>query len=326
MEESHRLALEWALRYRRLGLVPLPSRTDRKAPDLANYKQYRYTTVKECEYSENRWRSPNVQLMTGVLTSGKTKILVVDIDGPEARKAWKSLCAQYTYTPTGVWICETGRCGIHVYFKISEISARCESRIIWLPEDLEERGSRHEEIRILGDCTLAVAPPSCHVITGKTYRWYWKWNPDQFPTPEEAPAWLLALPGIEVRVKKTDIDRKIRELGLKVIRPPERPPEACSMTGRDDLLAAIAPGQKLYIAMTWGLRLTGAQNGDWAECRSIDREDKRPSASLNLVTGVYHDFASKRSLSFYDLGVALGAFPNFKEALNTLSSFANLNS
>jgi hypothetical protein len=60
-------------------------------------------------------------------------------------------------------------------------------------------------------------------------------------------------------------------------------------------------------------------------CHAIGREDHTPSAQFNPQSGVYVDFGgSQDRLSFYDLGVRLGAFPTWFDALAPLAKFAGL--
>lgn len=56
----------------------------------------------------------------------------------------------------------------------------------------------------------------------------------------------------------------------------------------------------------------------WRACHAIDREDKNPSAAVNVggsggIRGRYKDAASGLSLSFWDLAVKIGHFADWKE-------------
>ncbi len=64
--EDYRRALDAARLFVSVGLVPLPSRMGRKQPMLDSYKEYRTKQVERSVYSEETWRTTNIQLMTGV--------------------------------------------------------------------------------------------------------------------------------------------------------------------------------------------------------------------------------------------------------------------
>jgi hypothetical protein len=90
--------------------------------------------------------------------------------------------------------------------------------------------------------------------------------------------------------------------------------------GRDDVLDAIA--DKAALARSWGLRIVARKPSPkgWLTCHAIDREDAHPSASFHPVTGVYNDHGELRRLAFFDLAVALGAYPSWLEAVQGLGA------
>ncbi|WP_165069959.1 DUF3987 domain-containing protein [Paludisphaera rhizosphaerae] len=57
------------------------------------------------------------------------------------------------------------------------------------------------------------------------------------------------------------------------------------------------------LSADFGLRIVADSPNDhgWLTCRALYRDDARPSAGLNVRSGVYHDFGSKESLSFPEL-------------------------
>jgi hypothetical protein len=115
----------------------------------------------------------------------------------------------------------------------------------------------------------------------------------------------------------------------RVVAPKIPPPRILKFTGpipsgtwdKDDVLEAARPHFK-DLATEWGVKFTGKIfDGSWAECHAIDRPDRTPSAGLNLQSGVYHDFGTETpGLSFFNLGLSLGAFPDFPTAVNSLGS------
>ena len=75
---------------------------------------------------------------------------------------------------------------------------------------------------------------------------------------------------------------------------------------------------------SWGLKFTGkVSSSNWAECRAFGREDKSPSAAVNLTTGVYKDFAGDRA-SIFDFMVAHNIAPSWQEAQEELAKKCGL--
>ena len=59
----------------------------------------------------------------------------------------------------------------------------------------------------------------------------------------------------------------------------------------------------------WGVQFTGSVSStNWAECHAFDRDDKTPSAGVNLVTGIYKDFGGE-TLGLFDFAVKAGIYP-----------------
>ena len=53
----------------------------------------------------------------------------------------------------------------------------------------------------------------------------------------------------------------------------------------------------------------------WLDCHGMGREDKNPSAGINIITGRYKDFGAEGlSLSFWDFATSFGGFPDWSEA------------
>ena len=83
--------------------------------------------------------------------------------------------------------------------------------------------------------------------------------------------------------------------------------------GRDGLIE---------FARELGLRLVveGPDHNGWWRCRAYDREDRKPSASINVITGYYHDHGSDEGLSIFDLATAMDpeSYPDFPTTVNAL--------
>lgn len=64
---------------------------------------------------------------------------------------------------------------------------------------------------------------------------------------------------------------------------------------------------------------------NWIPCHSIDRDDRNPSAAINLENGYYIDLGSGgRRLSFYDLMQIAGGFSSYRDVLEHYASRLNL--
>ncbi len=310
MRHEYARTLAYARDYRNMGLAPLPSRMDSKRPMLAKFGQYRTEPVPPEVYSEDQWLTTNVQLMTGVNTSGAFKIVVVDLDGPGAVSAWKQIAREHDFSHSGTWIVETGGGGKHIYFSLPWETNRCPTRTIWTD------GQKHSAIEILGDGRLVVAPPSRHVVTGREYRWLGRHHPGVSRAPARAPAWLLAYPAA---IEPTAIAPAASRSRLR------KSPSLPSDSTRDRILQAIGRDEKLRLARSWGLRVVGPPDSrrDWLLCRALDREDINPSGTYFPDTGVFHDHATGQNLSFFDIGVALNVFSDWKHAVHVLNAYAS---
>jgi hypothetical protein len=80
--------------------------------------------------------------------------------------------------------------GTHIYYRLPIHLAFLPGRLIWSPDST----AGHHEVRLLGDRSLVVVPPSRHVKTGREYVWHARHSPDVVELPAEAPTWLLGLP------------------------------------------------------------------------------------------------------------------------------------
>lgn len=53
----------------------------------------------------------------------------------------------------------------------------------------------------------------------------------------------------------------------------------------------------------------------WLSCRAVDREDRHPSAGINVRTGRYHDFSTGADDSLWDFAAKHSGFRNWFDAL-----------
>lgn len=306
--------------YRRLGLCPLPSRMDIKGPWLTTFAEhYQGVPVPEHVYDDKTWRTTNIQILTGTTSPTPTKVIVVDLDGPEAIDAWGKITAAHGYVPNKGWVGLTGGGGQHRYFLLSPGMPECPSGIIWglydtWGEDGKGKWARHKEIRILADNNLVIAPPSIHVDPPYKRYEFAPPDPNSYRLPEPAPDWLLGM---------------TRLMAPRFTEPKKvDPPKPYVRTSdrwytREEVIEALAD-QKLNIATNeWGL-VTKQEipnlNG-WVSCFVPGREDprySRPSGSFHYLDGTFQDRKDLTSISFFDLGVMLGKFATWQECRDAL--------
>lgn len=285
--------------YRDMGLSPLPSRRDRKAPTI-EFDRYKSEPLEPWRF--DRWGTTNIQLMTGVTAYGPVKIAVVDCDGKQAISKWSYICQRNSFDLSSTWSVNSGSgTGRHFYFRLPENVTSCPSRMIWGVWDTygkDGRGSwqKHKEIRLLADDNLAIAPPSIHVETRKRYSYL---QPKPLAADIQlAPEWLTAMPAAA----------KPSEPTLMLWQSST----SSQFLSTRQILDRIQ--DKLGLAQSWGLRVTGrGKESGWVSCRAATREDNNPSATFNLKTGYYDDFAAGESCSLFDLGVLLGQFSDWRD-------------
>jgi hypothetical protein len=294
-----RRAGEW---YCRRGYNPLPSRRDAKRPPMT------YAHLWEVPIKMSLWDhfpEPNVQVMTG----RRWKLAVVDLDGEEAIETWRAMTSIFTVPRT--WkSAHAPTTGGHIWFGLPEgmSSTSAGRKTLW-----EIPGEKHKKIELLGDRCLITAPPSRHVVTGRRYRWLKGHSPRDIPTPAPAPHWLLAMPDI-------------REIGKKTAPEPElRPVPSFDRPRREgmgpawrDVLATIP--DFVALAELWGVRFASREpnHAGWCACHCISRPDRHPSASFSPVSGAYWEPGLPKPISFFQLGVELGKYRDFHDAVMTL--------
>ena len=319
MSPDHNRARRCAEAYRKLGLCPLPSRMDDKRPMLSEFKQF-YDGEQIPEEVYQTWQTTNIQLITGTCSGSPMKIIVIDCDGPEAISEWEKLCETNQYQPRGHWRSSTGSGGLHLYFTAPPNVVSCGSGLLWGLWDVWGGKNRigswvpHKEIRILGDRSLVVAPPSIHVTTGVRYRFHESLNPLKISRPAPAPSWLLDLPRIQAP-RMTQVET-----------PAPRPSESrCHPGSRQyrhgDVIEAMR-GRLLDQARQWGLRtLSNSPNrAGWVPCYVPGREhpgiSNSASGSFYVPRGYLKDMTTGEVFTFFDIAVRLGVFMRWQDACN----------
>jgi hypothetical protein len=319
-DHAYDRARDWALRYRALGYNPLPSRMDAKGPALPSFAEYWDRPLPADVFDD--WQTTNIQIMTGA----RWGLAVVDCDGTEAHTVFRRMKEHHGVChPFRTWVAHTGGGGLHYYFTLPPGLAECPSRRLWgvwdtwAGTDPCRPGSRikgdwkkHLEVRLLADRALVIAPPSLHVKTGARYEFLPGRGPEDYDRPAEAPDWLLGLPAIGTP------DTRPPAPHAPAPPPPARPPGPGGTFSRDRVLAQIQ--DKVALARSWGLRFASTRPNahGWLSCYAIDRDDRHPSASFHAETGIYHEQREGAKLSLFDLGVALGAYADWRDACNDL--------
>jgi hypothetical protein len=306
-------ARQHALWYRGMGFQPLPSREDRKGPALDSYAEYWDERLPADVYDRTQWRTANVQLMTGA----RWGLAVVDCDGADAERVWAEMCAHFG-DPGPTWQVRTGGGGLHTYFALPRWLDACPSRRLWGVWDTwagpKHQGDwrKHQEVRLLADHALVIAVPSRHVATGRPYEWVPGRGPDVGLV--RAPAWLLDRPAL-VNPQCVEAMPPDPRIAMPVRGP--RTAQGPSY-GRHEVLAAIP--DKAALAAAWGLRLASRtpNRAGWLPCHALDRDDEVPSATFHAATGVYFEHREGVKLSLLDLGVALGRYGSWLDALADL--------
>lgn len=283
--------------YQRLGLSPIGSESDAKRPlkTLGRYGQYRAAAPPHPMFDDT-WRG-NIQLMLGQESYGPTKIVAVDLDGEEAKTRFARLADEHSPSEVhpwkrslvfNTWVAKTPSGGEHYYFLVPD-GTPVMSKLIWLGD------GEHEEIRLLGEGKLAMAPPSTLDNGAHMYIFQPGCTPRDIPLPMLLPQWISDL-------------------------PPAIPPRApCNDAAYMGVSKEIP--NKLSLAIGWGLRVLRGGCGEWVPCRVPWREDRKPSGRFNVESGVLKDFKTDESISFLALAVELGAYHDIPTAMSQLVPF-----
>lgn len=272
---------EWVEWYRDRGYNPMPSlSSEKRLPPWMLWSPYKEHVF------QGHWPSQcgNIQLMLGCYWS----LCVIDLDGLGAVDRF---FATGDISPT--WIVRSSS-GYHVWLDPEgQELPRCR---LW--------GDRHEGAEFLCESSLIVAPPSVHPETKHEYHFLPGWSPESVSKPAPIPRFIRDM----MSPKETWTPR-----------PRPAKPSLSPHLGydRDRVLEAIT--DKARYAASWGLRLTGRTSGKgWMECRSINNEDRNPSAAFHRDTGVYRDFVTCECISFFDLSVRLGAYATWRDCCDDL--------
>jgi hypothetical protein len=316
MVQDMNLVRHWAKRYWEMGLNPLPSSGKAKRPAMDGPTIMRYRKERIPQKWLETWWAPNIQIPLGV----RWGYCVIDIDGKEGLREWYQIIETESSLPLGCWLSGIAEFhngtrffdrGMHLWFR----TPHCHffpTVHLWRGDD------KHSGISVLGDGALVVAPPSIHVDRGTRYEWLV--GPDALPEPAVIPSWLFSY-----------IDQCRSERAASRPRKERPRPSGLDLPGvtgrryeRDEVLYALGD-RKHEIAKAYGLEVKRHPNtSGFYECRSIDREDQKWSCTIDPRTGVYKDWATGQTLSFFSLLMKLDprSFPNFPVTVNQLGAYA----
>jgi hypothetical protein len=311
------LVRHWARRYYELNLNPLPSsgKAKRPAMDGSSIRKYREERIPEAWLKS--WWSPNIQIPLGV----RWGYCVIDIDGAGGMRRWLEMKGGDVASILGCWVA--------VAPEIRD-AKKCydRSRHLWfrLPEDMDffrtihlwKSDAGHDGLSVLGDGSLAVVPPSIH--PQRKTRYEWLVGPDDREQPSLVPSWILVEIGLVLSQRAIARIPRVRPRpsGLNL------PAVKGRRYMRDEVLYALGD-RKHEIAQAYGLEVRQHPNSaGFYECRAVDRDDNRWSCTIDPRTGVYRDWATGETISFFDLLMKLdpGTFPKFPVAVNKLGAYA----
>lgn len=292
-DEEH--ARRCARYYRSLGMNPLPSRPSEKRPWLATFSQYRHEAADDAWFEPGGWWSRNIQLVTGAAWN----LVVIDCDGDQGVAWWREQCERHDVPAT--WEVRTASGGLHLW---------------WTPPDIAEVPSgdlfvgvgKHQGVEVKADGCQIVAPPSRY---GRKPAYTFEVGPRQLSRPAPLPGWLLDL------ILELPTRQKQRAKAAYAALParPTVDPDRLRYRIEEvrDRLDTVAVAQQA------GLRLvtTRPNPRGWCVCRSIFREDDRPSASFRPDSGLYSE-KGMPAIPFFDLLSRLqpARWPTWQHAVN----------
>ena len=296
-------AREMALFYRSKKLNPIPSAIDAKKFLYRFAEEYgRETMFPEEWFTAEAWeRRPttNLQILCG---TNPWRLLVIDLDGSEAKYLFK----QWGKTPRTWTVHREDGDSWHLWFRTPADSGRIPTKFLWKGD------GDHQAVERICDGSQIVAPPSFHVVHRQSrYRFLNDdCSPRRLKMPADCPRWILDRKPIETRRDRPEFVPPRPKVATRAIDPG-------AFISRNELLDRLH--DKIGIAKEWNIRFTGKVSHDgWAECHAIGRPDHKPSAAMNIHSGVYSDRGNHESLSFFDCMIATGNAHDFEDACASL--------
>lgn len=283
-------ATKWSDFYRSRGFNPLPSRTDAKRP-LVRFAQWWDEPAPDDLFRKHP--TTNIQVMTG----RRWRLLVIDLDGPEAVDVF----ASWGRCPL-TWTTHSGGNGKHLWFRLpANYRRELPKAFLW------RNGTEHAAVERLCDRSLIMAPPSIHPKTGQRYRFASKGqSPARLPMPAPCPQWVL-----DLKPLVAERPEFVPTLPMKAR------PVVAGRFRSSEVLDAIH--DKISLVEQWGLRVASRQpnHAGWCPCHAIGREDRNPSASVSPSSGRYWE-PGEQTIGLFELGVRLGIYLDWRDAVADL--------
>jgi hypothetical protein len=164
--------LESALTYlQKFQFSVIPVRPDKKP----HVKWEPYQKERASADQVRTWWAKNPKANVGLITGELSRIVVIDVDDPDAGMQALSECLTTAKTPTA----RTPRGGLHLYFKAPE---KCPSNATGCPKGVDFRG----------EGGYIIAPPSVNGV-GKGYEWLPSLSLDEIEPPPLPVAYIKNL-------------------------------------------------------------------------------------------------------------------------------------
>lgn len=302
--------IECARWYIEAGFNPLPSKFVEEHGKV--YPPFYYAKARDDGLSERSFEELAERLECDriqVATGAKWGLVVVDLDGWEAREVWREWTRHQKLPPT--WEVEHDpECGKHLWFASNEEVPH--KTVLW-------GGEGHRAIEVLGDRNLIVAPPSVSPRTGRPYRWIDGHSPNDCP--------LADLPWFVLDA----IRRQTPALPAREAVALPRMPLAPLAVGGHCERAEVEKWMDVEsVALKLGIRFAapGWNAVGWRKCYRRFREERHPSASLRH-DGLYWepDLSSKKgreTLNLFDIAIEVGAARDYCHAVDLIGQWSGI--
>ncbi len=292
--------------YRRKGYNPLPSKDcgGRLHPPF-RYGDARDEGLSAESFAEiaNRLECDAIQVATGP----RHRLVVVDLDGPMSRRVWDTWTRHRNDPPT--WAVQHNpEGGMHLWYSVRESAVIPFKTWLWWQGETPHE-SNHNAIEVLGEGNLIVSPPSVSPKSGKPYRFLPGRGPREIGMPAMLPEWLADM----IAARSARESRPVVKPSL--VRPDATPVSRVGLDW-DDVRNAIP--DKVGLLESWGVRVVSRRPSSkgWYTARSIFREDKHPSASVNEFGDYWEPDMASGCMSIFQVAVALGLYRSFPEAVD----------
>lgn len=300
MDRSVQLARDHAGLYEGAGLLPIPSEMLGRKKPMVRFRDRIGHPTPEHWWSDPRLATTNIQVACGRVYD----LVVVDLDGPEAIRRWEAYQGPIEELPTPV-VSRNRSESVHIWYRFPDDRAPIPSEVLW-------KNGKHSQIDLLSSGKLATAPPSIHVETRERYRFLPGQSLWDFPVRAVLPC------GVAERARTikttTCLTSEVKRVSMRLSRANRAPAQdLCGRYDRGEVLDALErSGMAIPLAREHGLVCEDGVG--WVPARCVSRDDHVPSASIHSECGRYSE-EGKKSISYFDLLVLLGAASTWREAI-----------